>query len=1138
MRNIKLRALLIIATLFAFASSLVVAQSITTGDLSGTVTDSSGAVVSGATVTVRDLATGATRTVVTNTSGVYRVSLLKPGQYEISASGSGLTSSTFRADVGVGQARVVNLTAKPQGETQSVEVTTDAPLLNTENGDVTTNVSQKQMSILPTPGGDITTLAFTTPGVIVSTGAGYGGFSSFGLPANSNLFTMNGNDNMDPYLNLNNSGASNLTLGGSEVQEAVVVQNGYSGQYGRQAGAQVNYITKSGSNGFHGSAQYLWNGSVLNANDWFNNNTGTPKGKANSNQWAASIGGPIKKDKLFFFYSTEGLRYILPSSGTVAVPSAQLQQYILGHVSPAQQAFYQQAFNLYNNAPGLSRAIPVVGVKDAAPGPLQDNSGALGCGSLAGTAAPGGGIFGTDVSCANAYNTNVSNLNKEWLQTGRVDWNVSDKQKVFFRYKEDHGLQPTFTDPINPAFNVQSNQPQWEGQFNHTYVLTPNSVNNFIFSANYYSAIFSPSNLSASIATFPNYLQFFDGGANGANFGGAGFTNLGVNFGSFPQGRKVSQYAFVDDFSTTQGKHSIKFGANFRRDNVTDTSPLILQNGRYRFFDLNDFASGTIDNTTGSNYNQRFAAFDAGHIALYSLGLYIQDEWAVKSNLKLTFALRGDINDNPKCNGNCFARLNNTFSDLTKGDDIPYNQSITTGLSTAFPSVEAVALQPRIGFSYSPFGSQSTVLRGGIGIFSDLFPGTLASSVFLNSPNVFTPNIRTGQVNSSGAGSSADIAVATNEAFQNGFSSGLTRAQMAAALAAVDPTLTFTPPAYFAVPDKLLNPKYLEWNFELQQSIGKNNVISLNYVGNHGYNLFIENAKVNAFTNGSLAGFGNAGIPSAAPDPRFRIVTQLSNTGTSNYDGLVVSYRRNFKYGLQGHLSYTWSHALDDISNGGVGEFFNANDSLTSQLDPTNLRRLNYSDADYDIRHNLVGDFVWELPFKFSNPFASAVLGNWSLGGKYYWRSGTPFSVFNSSLPGEIGNTLGGAVLAQVVNPNLVRTCLGPNDPCFSNADFADDTTQVGFGNVRRNSFRGPHYQDADFSLQKRLFQLEKVGFSLGANIYNVFNHPNFASPGQDMGTTVGAITSTVSPPSSPYGSFQGSAVSGRVIQFSGKLTF
>src|SRR5205807_225171 len=224
---------------------------------------------------------------------------------------------------------------------------------------LTTSFSQQQLELLPTPGGDISTLPFTAPGVVMSTGGGYGGFSSFGLPGTANLFTTNGNDNMDPYLNLNNSGASNLTLGGSEVQEAAVVQNGYTAQYGRQAGAQVNYITKSGSNSFHGSAQYLWNGAVMNANDWFNNNSNTPKGRANSNQWLGSIGGPIKKDKLFFFYSNEGLHYLLPSSGTVAIPSAKFQAYTLANIPAAAVPFYTKMFGFYNNAPGLSRAVAV-----------------------------------------------------------------------------------------------------------------------------------------------------------------------------------------------------------------------------------------------------------------------------------------------------------------------------------------------------------------------------------------------------------------------------------------------------------------------------------------------------------------------------------------------------------------------------------------------------------------------------------------------------------------------------------------------------------------------------------------------------------------------------------------------------------
>ncbi len=177
-----------------------------------------------------------------------------------------------------------------------------------------TTVDDKTIGLQPSPGQDITNYALTTPGVTLSTGAGYGNFTANGLPGTSNLYTVNGNDYNDPYLNLNNSGASNLLLGANELQEITIVTNGYTGEYGRQAGANVNYTTKSGSNKFHGNGTWFWNGRYLNANDWFNNGGGpaaiaspqAPRPFANSNQWAGSFGGPIKKDKLFFFYDNEG----------------------------------------------------------------------------------------------------------------------------------------------------------------------------------------------------------------------------------------------------------------------------------------------------------------------------------------------------------------------------------------------------------------------------------------------------------------------------------------------------------------------------------------------------------------------------------------------------------------------------------------------------------------------------------------------------------------------------------------------------------------------------------------------------------------------------------------------------------------
>ena len=283
-------------------------QSIVTGDAVGTITDPSGAVISGATVTLTNADTGATQSVTTASNGFYRFPLLKPGMYEVVVRQSGFKTISQSILVSVGQIVTTNVKLEIGATSQVLEVTGAPPLIETENANLATTYSTSQLQELPTPGNDITSYAYSAPGVTLNSAMGYGNFSSFGLPSISNLFTTNGNDNMDPYLNLNNSGASNLTLGANELDQISIVQNGYTAQYGRQAGAQVNAATKSGTNSLHGNARYWWNGSSMNANDWFGNNLGAPRPFANNNQWAASIGGPIVKNKLFFFVDQEGLR--------------------------------------------------------------------------------------------------------------------------------------------------------------------------------------------------------------------------------------------------------------------------------------------------------------------------------------------------------------------------------------------------------------------------------------------------------------------------------------------------------------------------------------------------------------------------------------------------------------------------------------------------------------------------------------------------------------------------------------------------------------------------------------------------------------------------------------------------------------
>ena len=218
--------------------------------------------------------------------------------------------------------------------------------------------------MLPSAGGDITNIAQTAPGAQMNNTAGYGNFTMNGLPATSNLFTVNGENDMDPYFNINNSGATNLTIGSNEIQEATVVANPYSAEFGQLAGAQVISLTKSGTNNFHGNALYWWNGSNMNANDWMNDNGGFSKPRSNANQWATSVGGPVIKDKTFFFFDTEGLRFVLPNVIATNIPTTAFANAVIANVTslqPNELPLYNRMMTMFANAPGASgaKALPI-----------------------------------------------------------------------------------------------------------------------------------------------------------------------------------------------------------------------------------------------------------------------------------------------------------------------------------------------------------------------------------------------------------------------------------------------------------------------------------------------------------------------------------------------------------------------------------------------------------------------------------------------------------------------------------------------------------------------------------------------------------------------------------------------------------
>jgi Carboxypeptidase regulatory-like domain/TonB-dependent Receptor Plug Domain len=1118
----------------------VTAQSIVTGGLAGTITDPTGATVADAQLTLASPSTGETHAAATSASGEYVFALLKPGVYTLKVSKQGFKSATRTVTIVLGSTVTANQVLEVGEATTTVEVTGESGVqLQTDTSNITTSFDTKSIQEIPNPGGDITYVAQTAPGVTMnsSNGGGYGNFSTFGLPGTSNLFTINGNDYNDPFLNLNNSGASNLLLGGNELQEVAVTNNAYTGQYGRQAGSQVDYTTKSGTNAFHGDAVYNWTGRYISANDPILNATGVPRPFENNNQWAASLGGPIIKDKLFFFLNNEGLRYIFGAVRPVTIPTPAFQSYVLGNVpqDAATQAFYQNVFKLYNAAPGISRAVPTAGSCTSSGGWTAATLPA----ALAGN------------TCAESWTDAASAENKEWLLSGRVDYKISDNDQIFGRVRFDRGVQPTYTDPINPLFSTTSNQPQNEGQLNYTHIFNPNMVNNFIGSVLWYSAIFgSVSPNSPALAAFPGNLAFSDGSITNLGFasGNPGGFGQGIQY---PQGRRVTQWGLVDDLSITRGNHSFKMGVNWRRDDISDLTAAIQTIYPAVSTDLFGFANDTIANGS-TNYN--FAVSPVQPVALYTFGLYFQDEYRVSPKLKLTLTMRADRNSGGACQHSCATLPVTPFNDLTHGADIPYNQSFQTGLTTIFPGIEKVVFQPRFGVAYSP--DSKTVIRGGVGLFSDLYPGVFLSGIDTNFPQVNLWNVPGGTLAwdlkspSATAFPTSGVALVQgcNSVFtSNYYSGGNLPTYAAAAPGCINPaTGAQLVPNINDVSRNLANPKYVEWNVEIQHQLA-HVIVSANYVGNYGYD--------ELYTNNYLNSFGYGQLPATAADPRVAHVSFLNTGAVSNYNGLTLSLQSNPWHGLTGRFAYTYSHALDEVSNAGYLPFSSVN-SIETQIDPYNLHD-NYASADYDARHQLSGNYIYELPFKSSHRLLNEVASGWQLSGTLFYRTGFPFSVLDgAAINGLAGNNLNGAggtvgqniILLQPefsrrnfsnVNACVLASCFGIAGTGSTAPYLFSPATNFTGNVVGRNAFRGPGFLGGDMSLRKNFTITERVTFQLGLNAYNWFNHTNWGNPYPDTNAPVfGSVVTTQFPPTSPYGAFAAAATDARIAQLTAKIIF
>jgi len=674
-----------------------------------------------------------------------------------------------------------------------------------------------------------------------------------------------------------------------------------------------------------------------------------------------------------------------------------------------------------------------------------------------------------------------------------------------------------------------SNQPSDQGQLTYTYAISPTLVNNFIGSGSWYTAIFGVADFAKTSALMPERFSVSD----------AGWTSLGAGI---PNGRNVGQVQLVDDLTWIRGKHSFKAGVNYRYEKITDTSIASgSQIGTYTFADLTDFTTAQVNATgLGDSFAQSFPDIFAAHLRMSSLGAYVQDEWKVRSNLTFTLGFRIEHDGNPACLDNCFARMTTQFGmpGYQGGANIPYNQTIAAGLRDQYQSLEAVIPEPRFGFAWSP--NSKTVIRGGIGMFASLFAGSTAANVFGNSPSKFSPSVKFGEVGlPTDPNSSAFAAFAAYNGFRAGFGAGDTLTQLQAALGKIP----FSAPSYYSPPNNFVAPKVTEWSVEAERTLDPHDVLAVTYTGNHGYDQSITNSWANSFlllgSNGLNKFYGTsfAGLPTAAPDPRFLTVSQVLTAGYSNYDAMTVQLRHSMKWGFQGQVGWVWSHAL----------------GLSSVYNPYNLH-FGYGNQGFDVRHSIVSDLIWNEPHKFSNAIARTVLGGWTFGMKFYVYTGTPFSSSDSKIPAQInsGGGTGTTPLATVIDPHIQSVCTavhGSSDtPCFTTSQFetynstsgVSTPIQMDFGQTGPGVFRGPGYFDIDTQLTKKFFVKEKYAFELGAQAYNTLNHPNFSNPTASITSgSLGTTSGDIGPTTSPYGSFQGaSLVSGRILVVTAKFSF
>jgi hypothetical protein len=1039
------------------------------GTILGTVTDASGAAVAGASVTVKNQDTGILRSTQTTADGEYRVPELAIGTYTVTVEMPGFQTAITR-DVKVDVASEVraDVTLKPGQVSQKIEVSGESlSQIETTSNTLGTTLTADTVKDLPVNGRDYTKLIFLTPGIsgspdeISDSPGSFGVFSMNGARGRANNFLLDGTDMNDGYRNdpaINEAGVfgTPATILPIDAVEELRVLSNYEPEYGRNAGAVINIVTKSGTNSMHGTAFEYFRNNALDARNYFNS-VGQPQAAFHNNQFGGALGGPIVKDKTFFFADYEGQRERVGVVTLACVPTA------------AQIAADGGATN------------PVIAKLLARnPWPAANIPGATS--SDTGCTNPSGG--NTDASVISPSFNNLTsaivkidhNFSQNHILTGR--YFIGDSTQAF-------PLALTATGGQLPGFNTVTPTRVQLISLSFVDVIRPSLVNEVRVGWNRFAEGFFPQDQSfhpSSIGLCAASTTAACAGSGPADSGlpiivVGSFAQLGAT-SSVPRSRVDTNWHFIDNISWKLGRHDMKFGYEFRRTSIGQESLGKDFRGKLSFTDLPSFLAGNPSTSFGKSFD--YFGDSTRHTFENNHGVYFQDSFHLFPRFTLNYGLRWDYLG-------VVSEKRNLMSNITSlaGGTVTLTQVGQPGLSRLYePDYKNFA--PRVSAAWDVFGTGKTVVRSGFGLFFDAF----SQDFFLGHlpyPPFFDPGPAYNPVGP------AQIIPSAN-----------TTGTIVSGAPVYDTTGCGIVECDIFSFDRNIKTPYMEnYNLNIEQRISSKAVLQLGYVGSQGHRLFrfrdLNQPTQAQITAADLAsGVSSFGVPRAFANPYGAFyIMQEESSGKSNYNSLQASLRLNGWHGITSIVNYVWSRSLDNSSD---GEDFEPN---AAQPNDSTRPKLEYGPSNFDVPHRFTWIFAYDLP-KMDGGW-QRLRNGWGFNSTVTLQSGQPFQL-NYNFEGDYDGSGEGDGRPDIVGP-IVYNQHDPSNfldltsfavPCTLAGGTADTNCTAGtrhFGSLGRDALRGPKYKQWDLAIYKNTAISERLSMQVRAEFFNILNHPNFANP-------------------------------------------